>query len=192
MPVSLQPAIHRNFLGFCCFSPLNIADNSAVMNPLLRDFYDHQVWADAEHARAIGAHPEARDDQAIRNRLHHIAHVQRAFLWTVGDQTRSFAFTRPEDFPSFDDLRRYSREYHDEVRAFLAAVSDARLEEPVTIQWFKDPPLTITMTEALTQCAMHSHYHRGQNATRLRELGVEPPMTDLIVWYWKRRPQPVW
>src|SRR6266550_5761424 len=88
------------FPGFLMFQSLNIADNSAAMNPLLRDFYDHQVWADAEHARAIGAHPEARDDQAIRNRLHHIAHVQRAFLWTVGDQTRSFAFTRPEDFPS--------------------------------------------------------------------------------------------
>jgi uncharacterized damage-inducible protein DinB len=162
------------------------------MNPLLRDFYDHQVWADAEHARAIGAHAEARDDRAIRNRLHHIAHVQRAFLWTVGDEATSFAFTRPEDFPSFEDLQRYSCEYHDEVRAFLAAVSDARLEEPVTIQWFKDPPLIITVTEALTQCAMHSHYHRGQNATRLRELGGEPPMTDLIVWYWKGRPLPVW
>src|SRR4029077_20340131 len=103
-----------------------------------------------------------------------------------------FTFTKPEDFPAFEDLRRYSREYHDEVRAFLAAVSDARLEEPVTIQWFKDPPLTITVTEALTQCAMHSHYHRGQNATRLRELGGEPPMTDLIVWYWEGRPRPSW
>jgi uncharacterized damage-inducible protein DinB len=39
---------------------------------------------------------------------------------------------------------------------------------------------------------MHSHYHRGQNATRLRELGGEPPMTDLIVWYWKGRPRPDW
>jgi uncharacterized damage-inducible protein DinB len=39
---------------------------------------------------------------------------------------------------------------------------------------------------------MHSHYHRGQNATRLRELGGEPPPTDLIVWYWKGRPAPEW
>ena len=39
---------------------------------------------------------------------------------------------------------------------------------------------------------MHSHYHRGQNATRLRELGAEPPGTDLIVWYWKSRPAPAW
>jgi hypothetical protein len=32
----------------------------------------------------------------------------------------------------------------------------------------------VTVTEALTQCAMHSHYHRAQNATRLRELGGGP------------------
>ena len=36
--------------------------------------------------------------------------------------------------------------------------------------------------------AMHSQWHRGQNAMRLRELGGEPPTTDLIVWYWKGRP----
>jgi uncharacterized damage-inducible protein DinB len=162
------------------------------MNPLLRDFYDHQVWADAEHARAIGMHPQAREDQAIRNRLHHIAQVQRALLWAVGDRKGPFAFTKPEDFPAFEDLLRYSREYHDGVRAFLSDVGHARLEEPVTIPWFKDPPLTISVTEALTQCALHSHYHRGQNATRLRELGGEPPMTDLIVWYWKGRPGPSW
>jgi uncharacterized damage-inducible protein DinB len=62
----------------------------------------------------------------------------------------------------------------------------------MSVDWFKDPPLTITIAEALTQCAMHSHYHRGQNATRLRELGVEPPLTDLIVWYWRGRPAAAW
>jgi uncharacterized damage-inducible protein DinB len=39
---------------------------------------------------------------------------------------------------------------------------------------------------------MHSHYHRGQNATRLRELGGTPPNTDLIVWYWKGQPESEW
>jgi uncharacterized damage-inducible protein DinB len=39
---------------------------------------------------------------------------------------------------------------------------------------------------------MHSHFHRGQNATRLRELGGEPPTTDYIFWLWKGRPKPVW
>ncbi len=33
---------------------------------------------------------------------------------------------------------------------------------------------------------------RGQNATRLRELGGEPPLTDYIAWLWKGRPAPDW
>src|SRR5262245_11071784 len=43
----------------------------AFMNPLLTDLYGHQAWADAQHWRAIGAHRPARDDRAIRRRLHH-------------------------------------------------------------------------------------------------------------------------
>ena len=164
-----------------------------MSNPLLRDLYGHQAWADAEHWRAIGAHHPARDDGAIRRRLHHIHMVQRAFFWIVGDRKVAFAVTTLDDFKSFEDLHAYARTYHDEVRRFWEGVSDARLVEGVTIPWAPtNTPLTLTVAEALTQCAMHSHYHRGQNATRLRELGGEPPPTDLIVWYWKGRPAPDW
>ena len=38
------------------------------------------------------------------------------------------------------------------------------------------------------QCVMHSQYHRGQNATRLRELGGSPPITDYILWLYKSKP----
>jgi uncharacterized damage-inducible protein DinB len=160
------------------------------MNPLLADLCGHQAWADAEHWRVIGTHAPAREDETIRKRLHHIHFVQRAFLWTVGDRSTTFQMTTPEDFTSFEALRAYAREYRDEVRRFLGSVAESRLAETISIPWFRDPPLSITVTEALTQCAMHSHYHRGQNATRVRELGGEPPLTDLIVWYWKGRPVP--
>ncbi len=162
------------------------------MNPLLRDFYGHQVWADAEHWRAIEAHPPAAQDPAIKNRLHHIHVVQRAFLWAVGDRTAGFVITQADDFRSLADLKCYAREYHHDVNRFLDAVTDGRLGDQIVIPWFKDPPLSITVTEALTQCALHSHYHRGQNATRLREVGGAPPGIDLIVWYWQNRPAPAW
>jgi len=162
------------------------------MDSLLRDLYGHQVWADAEHWRAIGAHAAARDDKSIRDRLHHMAIVQRAFLWTVGDRQEAFAFTKPEDFPSFDALLMYARDHHDRLAPALAATSDERLAVSIAIPWFTDPPLSLTVAEALTQAAMHTHYHRGQNATRLRELGGEPTSLDLIFWIWKDRPVPNW
>jgi uncharacterized damage-inducible protein DinB len=162
------------------------------MSAVLRDLYGHQAWADAEHWRAILAHAPAREDRAIRDRLHHLHLVQRGFLWAVTDQTVPFPFTKPDDFKVLTDLRAYAADYHDRITRMVAAVTDTRLAETIEIPWFTDPPLAITVAEALTQCAMHSHYHRGQNATRLRELGGEPPGTDLIVWYWKGRPAAVW
>jgi uncharacterized damage-inducible protein DinB len=162
------------------------------MNPLLADLYGHQAWADAEHWRAITSHDAARDDTAIRRRLHHLHLVQHGFLWAVGDRSTPFAAPAPEALASVDDLRGFAQDYHVRAAALLDGVTDARLAETIRIPWFKDPPLDISVAEALTQCAMHSHYHRGQNATRLRELGAEPPMTDLIVWYWKGRPAAAW
>jgi uncharacterized damage-inducible protein DinB len=158
----------------------------------LHDLYSHQSWADAEHWRAIGLHAAAGADQAIRKRLHHVHFVQHAFLWTVGDRKAKFRMTTPDDFASFDALQGYARDFHERIPEFFDGLTDARLAENVDIAWFKDPPLTITVAEALTQCVMHSHYHRGQNATRLRELGGEPPTTDFIVWLWKGRPAPAW
>jgi uncharacterized damage-inducible protein DinB len=162
------------------------------MNPLLRDLYGHQEWADAELWRAIDAHPAARDDATIRDRLHHTHIVQRAFRWIVGTREPTFVRTAPHDFPDAAGLKAYAREYHDEMRGFLATLDDERLATPVDILWFKDPPLRITVAEALTQAAMHSQWHRGQNAARLRELGGAPPPLDLIVWYWKARPAAAW
>jgi uncharacterized damage-inducible protein DinB len=162
------------------------------MNPLLRDLYQHQTWADAEHWRVVEAHPVAGADPAIRNRLHHLHIVQRAFRWIVGDRQVPFAFTRPDDFSEIAALKSYAREYHDEVALFLDATPVERFDEPIDVPWFKDPPLTLTRAEALTQCAMHSQWHRGQNSVRLRELGIEPPPVDLIVWYWKGRPAAAW
>ena len=46
------------------------------MPSYLEELYAHQEWADAEHWRALEAHPPALEDKAIRDRLHHIHLVQ--------------------------------------------------------------------------------------------------------------------
>ena len=162
------------------------------MSSLLRDLFKHQAWADAEYWRVIEAHPPAREDGVIHNRLHHIHLVQRLFIWAVGDRNCEFAFGKPGDFKTFDELKAFARESLVITEQFLTGVTETRLSESVTFSWFKDPPLTINVTEALTQCVMHSQWHRGQNAARLRELGGEPPTVDLIVWFWKGRPTAQW
>jgi uncharacterized damage-inducible protein DinB len=158
----------------------------------LLDLYRHQAWADAEHWRLLGGFEPARNDEGIRKRLHHIHMVEHAFRWIVGDRQSPFEISKTGDFPTFDALREYARGYHAHVEPYFVTLTDARLNTVVDMPWFKDPPLSISVAEALTQCAMHSQHHRGQNAARLRELGGAPENTDYIVWLWKGRPAPAW
>ncbi len=160
------------------------------MNSYLDELYQHQEWADAKHWCAFEAHSAALADKAIRERVLHIHLVQRAFLWVVGPRTAQFEMLKLEDFATMADLKTNAQQYHLEIAEILKGMSAARMEELVEVPWFKT--LKISVRHALTQCAMHSHYHRGQNATRLRELGGTPPMTDFIVWLRDGQPPARW
>jgi len=161
------------------------------VNSYLDEIYAHQEWADAEHWRAFEAHPAALDDKAIRERLLHIHLVQHGFLWVTAWQRGKFTFKKLEDFPSMADLKTYAQHGLVEMRERLKNTDQGRMEELIEVPWFK-PPLKISVRHAVTQAAMHSHYHRGQNATRLRELGGVPPMTDFIVWLCNGQPAARW
>jgi len=159
------------------------------VNSYLEELYLHQEWADAEHWRAFEAFPQALDDKAIRERLLHIHLVQHAFLWVTGSRDQEFSVKKPEDFASIAELKAYAKDGLTRLNEFVKAVG--RAEEMIEVPWFR-PPAKITIRHALMQAAMHSHYHRGQNATRLRELGGVPPTTDFIVWLHKGQPAAYW
>lgn len=161
------------------------------MAAYLDELYAHQEWADAEQWRAIETHAPALEDKAIRERLLHIHLVQHAFLWITGPRNGPFANKKLEDFPRAADLKSYGREGLAELNRFLNDCTPVRLEEVIEVIWFR-PPARITIAQALTQAAMHSHYHRGQNATRLRELGGTPLTTDFIIWLYKGKPAANW
>jgi uncharacterized damage-inducible protein DinB len=157
----------------------------------LDELYAHQEWADAEHWRALEGHAPALADRAIRAGLHHIHLVQSGFLWVVGPRTAQFAFTKVEDYTNMGDLKTFARKVHSEIAAMRAGMDESRLAETIEVPWFR-PALKISVRHALMQAAMHSHYHRGQNATRLRELGGVPPGTDFIVWLRDGQPAARW
>ena len=161
------------------------------MSDYLKELFSHQEWADAGHWRAFEAYPRALEDKAICERLLHIHQVQRAFLWVVGPRTGGFVFKKLEDFASIAAVRSYAMEGHAAFAELLIGLNEEQLEENVEASFFKQP-FPLRRRHALTQAAMHSHYHRGQNATRLRELGGVPPTTDFIIWLRNGQPKAVW
>jgi uncharacterized damage-inducible protein DinB len=163
---------------------------------IISSLYRHMEWADATVWRAVLEAPAACTDAAIRDRLHHVHLVQRAFLsvW------RRVAFDRQAG-SSLDlaGLARWGRAYHAEVAEYVAALSAMSLDDAIVLPWaaravarFGQEPRVPTLGETLLQVAAHGTYHRGQVNARLREIAVEPPLTDFIPWVWFGKPLADW
>lgn len=161
------------------------------MSSYLVELYAHQAWADAEHWRAFEALPAALADKALYERLYHIHLVQHGFLWITGPRTSPFDYKKIEDFPDATALKKYAQQGLADLEERVRTTTPDAMEEIIEIAWFQ-PTLRISRRHALMQAAMHSHYHRGQNATRFRELGGTPPTTDFIVWLQKGQPEARW
>ena len=163
---------------------------------LIQDLFRHMEWADALEWSTVLAHPALLEDAFIRERLHHIHMVQRAFLWIWRGQDPPL--DRGESLRGVD-LARWGRAYHPEAALFLRALGESRLEEQVRFPWaariaerLGAQATTPLLGQTLLQVVGHSTSHRGQVSARIRELGVEPPMTDFIAWAIAGKPQPAW
>ena len=109
----------------------------------------------------------------------------------VGPRPDTFAFKELKDYATMADLKADAQRYHTTMTKVLKDLTDTQLEEIVNAPWFPRP-MNLSRRHALMQAAMHSHYHRAQNATRLRELGGAPPLTDFIIWIRKGQPAAAW
>lgn len=124
-------------------------------------------------------------------------HNTRAFLqlW----QGQALAIPDPGTLAGWASLRAWARSYHVEVAGWLGTLQDPALVALLPVPWSKrletragTKPQPATLEDTLYQVLAHSTYHRGQVNTRLRELGVTPPLLDYIAWVWMGRPAAEW
>jgi hypothetical protein len=104
-----------------------MARTSAVL-----DLYRHMEWADAAVWGATLAAPGAADDERLRELLHHVHVVQRAFLRAWRGESLD------EPFPTFDDLESivpWARSYYPEAYAHIGGLSDEDAARPLPRWW---------------------------------------------------------
>jgi uncharacterized damage-inducible protein DinB len=151
-------------------------------------------WADALVWRAVLSARE-RDD-SIPGRMHHFHSTQWAYLQVL--QRQPLKIPELGSFPDLKSLGRWARSFYGELPAYRDSLDEVQLNRPVEFPWAAQVAERLgtaapaTAGECLLQLALHTAYHRGQVATRLRERGGDPPMTDFIAWVWMRRPAPDW
>lgn len=154
-------------------------------------------WADALVWKAVRAIGDGEPDGQLRERLLHIHVVQWAFLnvWTG----RPMNFPEAGEFAALADLEAWARPCYAVARGHLEPLDAVKLSGEAELPWaagltkrFGREPAAVTLGETAFQVTSHSTYHRGQVNTRLRELGVDPPLVDYIVWLWLGRPAAEW
>src|ERR1700728_2677709 len=126
-------------------------DNQVL--PLLSELFDHQAWADASMLGAVRACPAAYEDEKLRQTLHHMITVQRAFLavfvkWPLDLN----AELKPPE--SLDVLVARFRETHPAEIAFVKGLDDASLTRVIETPWL--PGAELTPAQALMQVLLHS------------------------------------
>ena len=155
---------------------------------MLLDLFQHQAYADAAMVNAIRRHDMAARDELLRVLLHHILISHR--FWIHVSQGLPFSVEDEREAPdSLDPLVSQYRDTQKQEREWLAQLEESDLSRTLESTFF--PGRLIPLSDALMQVCLHSHGHRSQCATRLRQLGGEPPSLDFIVWV-QDRPAPVW
>ena len=159
---------------------------------------EHMEWADARIWAAAGAlSPDRAEASDLRQRFFHLHLVQQLYLSMWRNAPVS---TLPElaDYPDLGAVRRWAQPFYAGARAVIQAADEQRLAEAIVVPFSErvaQPGRAIThatFAETVIQVALHTTHHRGQLATRVRELGGDPPTIDLVLWIWTGRPPAEW
>ena len=170
--------------------------NAAMQVGEFRNLLRHMEWADATVWRTVLELRDAQQDARLLERLHHLHTVQWVYLQVWRGQPMQV--TERSAFADLAALAAWARPYYPELRSFVQNLEHEALSRIVSFPWAEEVVRRLgsagpaILGESVLQVVLHSTYHRGQIATRVRELGGDPPLTDFIAWVWKERPNPEW
>ena len=149
---------------------------------LLKELARYQVWADGEHWRAIHENAKVSGDPEIRKRLNHMVAASEMLQKLACGETPGAGRKERE---SMEEIQEAMQKAHE---GMAEAVRSADLDKMIALPRGPKGPFEAPAGVLLLQALMHSQHHRGQNGSRMRELGVTPPMTDFVIWYALEKP----
>jgi uncharacterized damage-inducible protein DinB len=158
--------------------------SGAINAELLQDLARHQAWADTLHWNALHANSALLEDQEIRKRLNHMVSAVRILTGLARGQTPDL--TGMKDIEPADQLEAAMIKVSAEL---IEAIPSIDLQKMIALPRGPKGPWEAPAGVLLLQAITHSQHHRGQNAARMRQLGVTPPMSDFVIWYALGQPE---
>jgi uncharacterized damage-inducible protein DinB len=148
----------------------------------------YTLWADRltlDTARGIPHEALTRDAGvsfgSMLGTMSHILRSQRRWLARLTGQM----LPEHAEFPDLDSLAAGWSETAAQLEFFLASLTEDQLAADITWLDSEGPVYTRPLWQPVCHMVNHSTYHRGQVVSLMRQLGYQPPETDLIHFFLK-------
>ena len=154
---------------------------------IIRDGVNHNYWArdrQLQVCASLSAEVFLRSTggsfPSVRDTLAHMLAVE--WLWLERWRGKSpKSLISAGDFPDMEALVERWNAVEREMREYLAGLDEEALARPLTYMNFQGEQWTYPLWQMITHVLNHQSYHRGQVATLLRMMGVQPPHVDFLV-----------
>jgi uncharacterized damage-inducible protein DinB len=159
----------------------------------IRHLYDYTEWANDLAMTAAAKLPDedlrrnvAISHNSIFETLLHMAAAEWIWLerWHGRSPKREEAWPEwtPEVCPDVATLRERWRDIIDRRATLIAGLDEDRLAAELPFNLLSGDPNSMRLVDQMHHCANHATLHRGQVVGMIRQLGIEPPSTDLLFY----------
>jgi uncharacterized damage-inducible protein DinB len=154
----------------------------------IRLLYDYHYWANARMLDACEAltteqwdRPHGHSWDSLHGMFAHMLAAEVIWLsrWTGVSPT---SLLKPEEVPTLADVRRMWAGWETDLRRFVDACDDARLNSPLEYRTTRGEPQSVMLGVLMLHLANHGTHHRGELAAMLTLLNVLHPEDDLILY----------
>lgn len=155
----------------------------------IRSLYEYNRWANDRIFDAVSkltSEQYTKDMQSslrsVRDTFVHLISVEWIYLQRVKG-TSPDSLWSALDFGTVLILREVWVKLVAEQMVYIVSLTEEQLKTSVTYINLAGEPYSYSLWQILQHVINHSGYHRGQITTMLRQLGVQPVPTDLLLYY---------
>lgn len=166
----------------------------------IRQLFDYTEWANdlAMDAAAKLSDDVLRRDVAISHQsifgtLLHMAGAEWIWLerWHGRSPARDAAWSlwTTDSCADLSMLKERWQELIDRRTQFISKLDEERLEAELAFKLLSGDPSSMRLVDQMQHVVNHATMHRGQVVGMIRQLGIDPPSTDML-FYLRREISP--
>ena len=166
----------------------------------IKQLFTYTEWANDLAMEAAAKLPDEglRRDVGISHRsifgtLVHMAGAEWIWVerWHGHSPTKAEAWSRwsTESCGDLATLKGHWTELVNQRTGFVSELDEARLAAEVSFKLLSGDPSSMALVHQMQHVVNHATLHRGQVVGMIRQLGIDPPATDLI-FYLRREISP--